>query len=168
MEKNDFKVVIKDRFFEALNIIKLFQKEIIEDSTEVGKIRATLISMNKQDPNLSAEDVKPMLVEAQVKDYNISLMEMDLRSNYIRPLIEYKVLADMFKVDLDLDEVSLKFTSAIMEGNDPMYVILNNKVVPRDKEAHLLYMDKVKTTFSGEQVLDFALKSLTKEDSKKD
>jgi hypothetical protein len=93
---------------------------------------------------------------------------MDLRSNYIRPLIEYKVLADMFKVDLDLDEVSLKFTSAIMEGNDPMYVILNNKVVPRDKEAHLLYMDKVKTTFSGEQVLDFALKSLTKEDSKKD
>ena len=171
MEKNEFKVYIKDKVLEYLHIVKVFQKEIIENISSVSKTKATIKALKKQNEALGVDDIKPMLLDAQIKDYESSLMEMDVKSNYICRLVEYKTMADLFKVDLNLDEDSKKYLDMVFSQHSSMFVVNNGKVVAKDNASHLLFMDNVKVKYSNEKVLEYILKTLIleeEEEKKKD
>jgi hypothetical protein len=168
MESNEIKVYVKDKFLESLHNVKVFQKEIIESISEVSKARATVLALKKQNPDLGVDDIRPMLIDAQMKDYEIGLMEMDMKSNYVDKMVEYKTMSDIFKVDLGLSEEDAKYVEIIISQQAPMFVVVENKVKPKEQETHLVFMDKVRNKFSDEKVLEYVLKTLTFEEGKED
>ena len=162
MEEKSFKSVIHDKFYEYLRYVKAFQKNIIEDVTSVTKDRQMILNLKKKDDNLQYSDVKSILKEVQIKDYEVGLKDMDLRSNYLRVLIEYKTLSEIFKVDLKLDDITKKFLDEIVLANSTsLYIVEKDMVIARDSDTHSIFMDKVRNKFSEDKFLTQVFSMLT-------
>lgn len=162
MDVNNFKVTIYDKFHEYLNCVKVFQREILEDFSDVAKNRQMIISLKDKDEKLQASDIKPILVDIQLKNYEAGLKEMDLKANFLRPLIEYKNLADLFKVELNLTDLDKQFMEGVFSGpSTAMYIVDRNKLVAKEVEEHSLFIDKARTIVSKEGFLNHVFKNLT-------
>jgi hypothetical protein len=120
MKVEQVETYIKDKVNEVLGTIKNFEEKVLKDRNDVEGMRDRILDSRKN--NGVYTDVKDELIGIQKTHYYSFLLEQDLKNHHIKAT-ELLTQANVFGIDLELEEEDNKAAENILKGNISMFGI---------------------------------------------
>jgi hypothetical protein len=141
MEKKKIEHYVKDKAKEYLRIIGTFQEALSQDnianSTDASEIKA----LCKDKPETTHKEVADKLSNIQVRSWEMYIKDLDM-TKFMRPLVEFVTMAELFEIELDFDEEDRKFYDYICKSYGSLFIEKNGRlqVIAEEQFAELKKM----------------------------
>jgi hypothetical protein len=131
--ENKIEVYIKDKAKEYLRAISTFQESLSNDNMDNSREASEIKSLKEKNPESTAKDYKDKLSLIQVRSWEMYIKDMDM-TKFVRPLVEFVNMAELFKIELDFDEEDKRFYDLISKSYGSLFIAKDGKLITTAEE----------------------------------
>lgn len=144
---------LKSQVKERLTRANIFENRVNSDRERAVTLQRELQEYKKANPDKGYEEVRDKLIETQKIHYYSALIEMQLKQE-VGLIKEFTTMADMLKVDLDLDDEQKEIIRFIQTMNNNFFVT-NEKgeIIIQDEENKKMLEQGMSKNLSNEERL---------------
>lgn len=137
------KQFLRDRTVAVFKTLSIFDKHMIEESAKQNSMVETIKTLKSGNSELTYKDVEAILQEIRERHYTLSLIDKDARAT-VESLTELLRICKALEIDLELEEKDQEILNSILEGNKPIYGVVDSNVTVVDTEKMNLVMSAIK------------------------
>ncbi len=153
--QNNLEEHVKEKVKSLWEAVKIYQLELLKTREILAKNKESVLSLKRENPDLKSEEVHGLISESMLESYTYSLKEQDLFMNYILPLVEYKSISDLFKIELDLDKKEIEYIDNELKNQViSMFVPEKGKMIPKDAATFEKLIEKAVAKFNDKNLIE--------------